>query len=84
MIIVLIYFKIIFKWNIICFILFKKNPLDSTILNKLKPVVIKDENQKSKIEYNCVICWEKYKLRNKYIKLPCKHIFHEHCIKFLK
>lgn len=61
--------------------IFKKNPLDSTILNKLKPVEIKDENQKSKIEYNCVICMEKYKLRDKYIILPCKHIFHEHCIK---
>ena len=61
--------------------IFKKNPLDSTILNKLKPVEIKDENQKSKIEYNCVICKEKYKLRDKYIILPCKHIFHEHCIK---
>jgi hypothetical protein len=59
----------------------EKNPLDPTILKKLKVVEINDKNQISKIEYDCVICQKGYELKDKYIKLPCKHIYHENCIK---
>lgn len=53
-----------------------KITLDENEYNKLERI-----NVGEKMEENCSICMEEIEKGNEIIRLPCKHIFHEKCIK---
>ena len=48
------------------------------IINNLKINIIKEDKLS---DNKCIICQEDYKIGDNYIKLPCKHFFHDNCIK---
>lgn len=56
----------------------KNHPVDKTIVEKLMVNEIKDTKKMDTAK--CAICLETYKKGDKYIPLPCFHIFHSECI----
>lgn len=54
-------------------------PASEQQLNQLPTVKISQEEFENKIE--CAICMEDFRLNEEAKKLPCKHCFHDQCIK---
>ena len=55
------------------------NPIDKKILDNLNVNIINDMNEIP--DSKCIICLQDYALGDRYIILPCIHIYHEECIK---
>ena len=53
-----------------------KITLDEEEYKKLEKIKMEET-----LEENCSICMEQIEKNNDIIKLPCKHLFHEECIK---
>ena len=59
--------------------IFNNNCINN-ILKKLKVYTITEDINKFYGEI-CIICLDNYNIQDKYIIFPCKHFFHEFCIK---
>ena len=57
----------------------ENHPLSIIKLNQLNAFLINKEYLKN--DSICIICLETFRLREKYILLPCIHYYHEKCIK---
>ncbi|PIN22936.1 Anaphase-promoting complex (APC), subunit 11 [Handroanthus impetiginosus] len=53
-----------------------------TIVRELESVVVKvdDDGGGDSSEKSCSICLEEFRPRARATRLPCRHVFHEHCI----
>ena len=69
-----------FSFNFLSHKDLNNNQIVNEIINNLKIKVIKEDLHKFS-DNKCIICQENYKIGDNYIELPCKHFFHDNCIK---